>query len=40
MNVKQKNELQWKIGERIDCVDTCDKWLDARVVDIKDHDDS
>ena len=28
------------IGEKIDCMDTCNKWLDARIIDLKDNDEN
>ena len=35
MEHKKDNNNEWQMGERIDCLDLCDKWLDAKVIDIK-----
>ena len=35
MQKKENNQIEWKMFERIDCLDKHNKWLDARIIDLR-----
>lgn len=29
-----ESNQRFRLGEQVDCMDTCNKWLDAKIIDI------